>query len=90
MLPQAKPVISTVAIFAFTHSWNNFLEPLVYLNKLNNFTVPLGLSFFQGTYTTEYTLLMAGTTISVVPILIVYFLAQDYFIKGIVTTGLKG
>ncbi len=90
MLPQAKPVISTVAIFAFTSSWKNFLGPLVYLNKLQNFTVPLGLSFFQGQFATHYTMLMAGTTLSVVPILVVYFLAQDYFIKGIVTTGLKG
>ena len=90
MLPQAKPVISTVAIFAFTRSWNNFLAPLVYLNRMNKFTVPIGLSFFQGELSTQYTLLMAGTTMSVVPMLIIYFLAQDYFIKGIVTTGLKG
>ncbi len=55
MIPQAKPVISTVAIFAFMHSWNNFLEPLIYLTRIQNFTVPIGLSFFQGAYTIEYT-----------------------------------
>ena len=90
MMPQAGPVISTVAIFAFMSSWNNFLEPLIYLNNMRKFTVPIGLSFFQGTYVTEYTALMAGTTVAVLPILIVYFLAQDYFVKGIVTTGIKG
>jgi hypothetical protein len=90
MMPQAGPVISTVAIFAFMHSWNNFLEPLIYLNRITKFTVPIGLSFFQESYGTEYTVLMAGTTVAVLPILIVCFLGQDYFVKGIVTTGLKG
>jgi multiple sugar transport system permease protein len=90
MMPQAGPVVSTVAIFAFMHSWNNFLEPLIFLNRIHKFTVPIGLSFFQESYGTEYTVLMAGTTVAVLPILIVYFLGQDYFVKGIVTTGLKG
>jgi multiple sugar transport system permease protein len=90
MIPMAGPVISTVAIFAFMHSWNNFLEPLIYLNRIQKFTVPIGLSFFQGAYQTEYTVLMAGATVAVMPILLIYFLAQDYFVKGIVTTGLKG
>ncbi len=62
----------------------------VYLNKIRKFTVPIGLSFFQESYGTEYTVLMAGTTVAVLPILIVYFLALDYFVKGIVTTRLKG
>jgi hypothetical protein len=90
MMPQAKAVIGSVAIFAFLHSWNNFLEPLVYLSRMEKFTVPIGLSFFQGQFNTEYTTLMAGATAAVVPILFVYFFAQDYFVKGIITTGLKG
>jgi multiple sugar transport system permease protein len=90
MMPQAKAVIGSVAIFAFLHSWNNFLEPLVYLSRMEKFTVPIGLSFFQGQFSTDYTTLMAGATTAVVPILFVYFFAQDYFVKGIITTGLKG
>jgi len=89
MLPQAKPMIATLAIFTYMNVWNMFLEPLVYLNKIEKFTLPIGLAFFQGEYTTEYTALMAGSVVTVVPILIIYLLAQKYFIRSVVISGLK-
>lgn len=90
MLPQAKAVLSTVSIFAFMHSWNNFLEPYIYISRVHKFTLPIGLVFFQGENETQYTLLMAGTTVAVLPVLLVYIVAQDYFVRGVVLTGLKG
>ena len=90
MLPQAKAVLSTVAIFAFMHSWNNFLEPYIYISRIHKFTVPIGLVFFQSDSGTQYTLMMAGATVAVLPILTIYIVAQEYFVRGVVLTGLKG
>jgi multiple sugar transport system permease protein len=90
MLPQAKAVLSTVSIFAFMHAWNNFLEPYIYISRMHKFTLPIGLVFFQSDAGTDYTLMMAGTTVAVLPILIVYVVAQEYFVRGVVLTGLKG
>ena len=91
MLPQAKPMIATLSVFSFIWSWNNFLEPLVYLDDLSKLTLPVGLAFFQGqgAYATEYTALMAGSTFVVIPALIVFAFSQKYFIRGIMETGLK-
>ena len=90
MLPQAKAVTSTVCIFAFMNSWNNLLEPYIYISRIHKFTLPIGLLFFQGESSTQYTLLMAGATIAILPIFLVYVVAQDYFVRGVVLTGLKG
>lgn len=90
ILPLSKPVLSTVAIFTFLGSWNAFLGPLLYLNSLENMTLAVGLRAFQGLRGTEWNLMMAAAAIMMVPVLIVFFVAQRYFVEGIVTTGFGG
>lgn len=90
ILPLSKPVLSTVAIFTFLSSWNSFLGPLIYLNSLENMTLAVGLRAFQGLRGTEWNLMMAAAALMMVPVLIVFFLAQRYFVEGIVTTGFGG
>ena len=90
MLPLSKPALATLGIFVFMWSWNNFLWPLLIVNSLEMKTLPLGLAYFLGQYTIYWNLLMAGTTIALLPILVVFFFAQRYFIEGITLTGLKG
>ncbi len=94
ILPLSKPALSTVAIFSFLASWNNFIEPLIYLNTAPNFTLPLGLTWFrvvpmeQGEPRDH--LLMASSVVFTLPAIIIFFFAQRYFISGIVMSGLKG
>lgn len=90
ILPLVKPSLAAFGIFVFLGQWNNFLYPLIFLNKTETFTVPLMLNFFKGTYATDYPLLMAGTVISIVPVLIVYLFFQKQIIQGIAITGMKG
>lgn len=90
MLPLSKPALATLGIFVFMWSWNNFLWPLLVTNSLEMKTLPLGLAYFLGQYTIYWNLLMVGATIALLPILIIFFFAQRYFIEGITLTGLKG
>lgn len=90
MMPLSKPALATLGIFVFMWSWNNFLWPLLIVNSLEMKTLPLGLAYFLGQYTVYWNLLMVGATISLLPVLIVFFFAQRYFIEGITLTGLKG
>ncbi len=90
-LPLSKPALATVAIFTFMGNWNDFMGPLVYLSKNDNWTLTLGLSRFTGMYgTTAWNLLMAASLITVLPCILLFFFAQRYFIQGIVITGVKG
>ncbi len=89
MLPLARPALTVVAIFTFITSWNDFLGPLIYLSSNDKFTIALGLATFKGMYATQWHYLMAASTIMVVPIIVLFFLAQRYFVQGIVMTGLK-
>ena len=94
LLPLSRPALATVAIFSFLAHWNDFLEPLIYLNSPRNFTVALGLRYFQ-TLPNEAQepreqLLMAASLVVTLPILLIFFAAQRYFVRGIVMTGLKG
>jgi multiple sugar transport system permease protein len=89
-MPLAKPAFATAAIFSFLGSWNDLLPPLVYLNDLNKFTLSLGLANFQATNYTLLQYLMPMAILGLIPILIIFFLAQKYFVQGIVTTGMKG
>ncbi|MDB5085045.1 MAG: sugar transporter ATP-binding protein [Bacilli bacterium] len=89
ILPQCVPVFMTVSIFSIQAHWNDFMSPLIYLSSTSNFTATLGLSMFNGEYSTNWTLLMAASIIVMLPILILFAAAQKYFIQGIVTTGLK-
>ncbi len=90
MLPLAKPPLITVGIFTFLGAWNDFFGPLIYLNSPDKFTVAVGLATFRSVLATRWELLMAASTAMIIPVIILFFFAQRYFIKGIVMTGLKG
>lgn len=90
LLPLVKPALATVAIFGFVYNWNDFLNPLIYLNSTSNYTLALGLQTFTTMYGTDYNLMMAASTIVLLPILIIFFFGQRYFIEGVATSGLKG
>jgi len=90
ILPLSKPALATLAVFTFLGSWNDFLWPFVVINTPENMTLPVGLSFLQQNYTTQWPQLMAGSTMSLIPVVIVFLLAQRYFVEGITMTGLKG
>lgn len=88
-LPLSKPALATLGVFIFLGIWNDFIRPLVFINKINNMTLPLGLANMQGAYSTNWPVLMAGTFISLLPIMIAFLLAQDLFVKGVTLSGLK-
>ncbi len=90
MLPLSKPALMTIGIFTFWWNWNAFFEPFVYVNNIHNFTVTLGLAFFKNQYVYTYHWLMAAGMASIIPIIVLFFFAQRYFIEGIQLTGLKG
>jgi multiple sugar transport system permease protein len=90
ILPLAKPALAAVALFQFLASWNDLLGPVLYLSDSNTYTVSLGLNFFRGEYSTQFGALMAASTLVVLPVIIVFFLAQRTFIQGITLTGVKG
>jgi multiple sugar transport system permease protein len=90
VLPLAAPALSTLAALTFLDSWNNFLWPLIAVTSTNKMTLPLGLATFQGAHQTEWTLMMAGNVMSLVPMLVIFFLAQRYFVRSVAATGLAG
>ena len=90
VLPLSVPALATLAALTFLDSWNNFLWPLIVVTSNNQMTLPLGLATFQGAHATEWTLLMAGNVMSLVPMLLIFFLAQRYFIRSVAATGLAG
>ena len=94
LLPLAKPALATVAIFSFIEHWNEFIGPLIYLNSADKFTVSIGLRYFMASPfesdEPREAILMAGSLIVATPPLVLFFVAQKYFVRGIVTTGLKG
>lgn len=89
IIPLLRAPLAALGIFTFIGQWNDFFRPLIMLNSPANFTVPLMLSQFRGQYATQWTLVMAGSVIAVLPLLIVYILAQRHIIRGIAMTGLK-
>jgi ABC-type glycerol-3-phosphate transport system permease component len=89
ILPQATPAIVIVIIFVFNNTWNEFLLPLIYLHSQDKFTLALGLRMFQGEASTSWHLLMAASLLTMLPVLLLFFSAQRYFIQGIVFTGVK-
>ena len=89
MLPLVKPCLAVIAIFAFIGTWNDFMGPLIYLTTPDKLTLALGLQFFQGHYGVTLHYLMAVSLIVMAPCLILFFLAQKYFISGIALTGIK-
>jgi ABC-type glycerol-3-phosphate transport system permease component len=89
ILPLSKPILGMVAIFSFMWRWNDFLGPLVFISSTEKYTLSLGLRFFQGQYYINWSYLMAVSLISVIPCLILFFVAQRYYVQGIVVTGIK-
>ena len=90
VLPLSLPALSTVAAISFLDAWNSFLWPLIVINTESHMTLPLGLTTFQGSHDTHWELLMAGNVFSLVPMLLVFFVAQRYFVRSVAATGLKG
>jgi multiple sugar transport system permease protein len=90
VLPLSAPALATLAALTFLDSWNNFLWPLIAVTSTNQMTLPLGLATFQGAHSTEWTLLMAGNVMSLVPMLLIFFVAQRYFVRSVAATGLAG
>ena len=100
MMPLAKPALTTVAIFTFLGTWNDFTGPLLYINTPDKFTLAVGLANFRVSFgggmggttggRSRWDLLMAFATTMTAPVLVVFFLAQRYFVQGVVLTGLKG
>lgn len=90
MLPLSKPALSTLVIFTFVNTWNDYLGPLIYLKSEAKKTIQLGLKMFIGQFSSEYGLIMAGSVITLIPVLIVFLILQKNFVEGIASTGLKG
>ncbi len=90
ILPLSKPVMATVAIFSFIHHWNDFFLPLVYLQSNSKWTMAIGLQGFRDLYSTSWNLMMAASTAMILPLLILFFFAQRYFISGIHMSGIAG
>ncbi len=93
MLPLVRPVLTTIAIFQFMGSWNDFMGPLIYINNQAKYTLSLGLRLFQAQTAgaqTEFGMLMAATCVMVLPVIVFFFIGQKQFIEGVTLTGMKG
>ncbi|CAM4409309.1 carbohydrate ABC transporter permease [Paenibacillus alkaliterrae] len=90
IVPLSKPALIVIGLFSFMNSWNDFMGPLVYLNEEKKYTLALGLQMFQSIHSAQWHLLMAASTVVILPVIIVFFIGQRYFIEGITLTGMKG
>ena len=90
IIPLSMPVLIVIGILSFKDNWNDFMNPLIYLNNSKLYTLSLGLAFFNGQYNVQMNLLMAASVALMLPILILFFFAQKAFVQGITLTGLKG
>lgn len=90
LLPLAKPVIATVAVFALIQHYNEFLTPLIYLNKLDNWTLALGIRALNDSNVANWELVFAASTLMLAPVLMLFIVAQRYFVQGIAMTGFGG
>lgn len=89
MLPLSKPALATLGIFTFIASWNDFLGPLIFLDSVENFTLPVGVALFQTAYLAEYGLTLAASVICTLPVLVVFLIFHRHIIRGISMSGLK-
>jgi multiple sugar transport system permease protein len=90
ILPLSKPAMASVILFQFIYCWNDFLGPLIYINTESKYPLSLGLALVLGDYTTNWSWVMAAATVATVPIVILFFVTQRTFIRGIALTGQKG
>ena len=90
IVPLSRPVMAALAIFSFQTTWNDFLWPLIVTSSELMRTIPIGLSYFVGQYSTAWNLLMAGSVLSLLPVLLIYLFAQRTFVEGITLSGMGG
>ena len=90
VMPMSKPIIATAALLASMQIWNEFMFALVFIEDEALKTIPVGLMSLRGTLSTDWTILLAGLTISVVPIVLLFIVAQKYFVKGLTAGSVKG
>ncbi len=90
ILPLSKPALATVAVFAFIGNWTNVLDPLIYIRSTELYTLPLGLNLFRGPSFTQFNWLMAVSVITVVPVMVIFFLAQRAFVRSVTLSGMGG
>ena len=90
MLPLSLPALSTLTIFTFVNTWNDFLGPLIYLTRTELKTIQIGLRMFISQYSAEYGLIMAASVVVLIPVLIVFLSLQKYFVQGVASSGIKG
>ena len=90
MIPLMRPALATVALFTFVNVYRDFLGPLIYLTDQNQWTISLGLKLFQNMFGAQWQLMMAASTLAMIPILVLFFFTQKTFVKGIALTGIKG
>ena len=90
MLPLSKPALSTLTIFTFVTTWNDFLGPMIYLTKTELKTIQIGMRMFISQYSAEYGLIMAASVVALIPVLIVFLSLQRFFVEGVASSGLKG
>ena len=88
-MPIAKPSLATLAIFSFLGQWNDLLRPVIYLTSSISRTITMALAMFIDPYIARWTLFMCGAVLSILPLLLLYIFAQRYFVKGLLTSGLK-
>ncbi len=89
-LPLSRPALISVGLFTFLNTWNDFINPLIFLSDEKKYTIQLGLRTFIGMYSSQWHLLMVASLTAIVPVVIVFLIGQRYFVEGIATTGLKG
>jgi multiple sugar transport system permease protein len=90
MLPLSMPAVTTLIIFTFVATWNDFLGPYIYLTKTELKTIQIGLRMFITQYSSEYGLMMAGSVITLIPDLVIFISLQKYFVQGVASVGIKG
>jgi raffinose/stachyose/melibiose transport system permease protein len=90
ILPLSRPILATVAVIVFVHSWNNYLLPLVVLNRDTLYPWPLGIMVYQGEYSTDWNLILAFITLTILPAIIMFFAAQKYIVAGLMAGSVKG
>jgi multiple sugar transport system permease protein len=90
LLPLAMPLVGSLAIFSVLNHWNDFMGPLIYLNSMEMRTLALGLRSFQGSFAANFNYMMAAATVTVIPVIVLFFAAQRFFMRGVVMTGMGG
>lgn len=90
VMPNVKPALATFSIIGFNSEWNAFLWPLIIINDANKMPIQVGLSYFKGVVSSNWGVLLAGTTLSIIPVIIVFLIFQKYFVQGLVTSGFGG